>query len=242
MIYKGSITELIGSVWRDVLMQRKKSFLVLLIITALIPLFITFPAGLMLGNMNDKLAVFEFSLITVITLLIMTFITQVSAAYIVLSTSDNLMDIKNNPFIKLFKESFWSLLKLYILKLFIYLAVGLVIGIISWFLYIIFNGVGQILALSLLISSFIVINCLTILSPYYVILEHMNPIGAIKKSLRDILNNKPMFLKMYLFLLFAITMTNLIFKTTILNSFINIFFEILIAYICMKSIEEQNEI
>ena len=129
-----------------------------------------------------------------------------------------------------------------ILKLFIYLAVGLVIGIISWFLYIIFNGAGQILAFSLLILCFIVINCLTILSPYYVILEHMNPIGAIKKSLRDILNNKTMFLKMYLFLLFTITITSIVFKTTILNSCINIFFEILIAYICMKSIEEQNEI
>jgi hypothetical protein len=242
MIYQNSITRLIESVWKDVLMQRKKSFIVLLIITALIPLFITFLAGLMIGNTNEKLVVFEFSIITIFTLLIMTFVTQVSAAYIVLSTSDNLMDIKNNQFVKLFKESFVKLLKLYILKLFIYLAVGLVIGIISWFLYIIFNGAGQVLGLSLLILSLIFINCFTILSPYYVILEHMNSVDAIKKSLRTIISNKTMFLKMYLFLLFAITMANLIFKITILNSCISIFFEILIAYICMKSIEGRNEV
>jgi hypothetical protein len=227
MIYQTSIIQLIQDVWKNVLMQRKKSFLTLFLISVFLPLLLT---------------VFAQPIIIIITIVLMTIFTQVSAAYIVLSTSDNLMDFKNNLFIKLFKESFWNLLKLQILKLFIYLLVGLIIGIISWILYQILDKFALALGIVLLIISFMVINCFTILSPYHVIFEHITSINALKKSSQIILYNKIMFIKMYLSLFFAIIITTLFFKTAVLTSCIGIFFEILVAYMCMKSIEVKNEV
>ncbi len=259
MIYQSSIVELIQNVWINVLMQRKRSFLTLFLITAFLLVILIFLLQFtlvpFLGDINQQVVFYELSIVTVITLLFVTIFTQVSAAYIVLSTSDNLMDIKNNQFIKLFKESFFGLFKLQILKFFIYCVVGLLIGTISLVLYqtlgYIGTAVGEVLGISLfitavgiffLIISFMIVNCLTLLSPYFIVFEHMPVTLSIKKSVEVILSNKMMFFKLYLILVFLVTITSLLFKTTILTSCIGIFFEILVAYICMKLIKSKNEI
>lgn len=246
MIYQSSIVELMQNVWTNVLMQKKKSFLTLFLITALLPVILIFFLQLslvpFLGNINKQVVFYELSIVTVITLSFVTIFTQVSAVYIVLSTSDNLMDFKNNLFLKLFKESFLGLFKLQILKFFIYCVVGLFIGVISWVLHQILGWSPLAIGIFFLIISFMIVNCLTLLSPYFMVFEHMPATLSIKKSAEVVLHNKMMFFKLYLILVFLVTITSLLFKTTILTSCIGIFFEILVAYICMKLIKSKNEI